>query len=130
MQHEIQLVMGDWSGDGHCQTETVYIRSNLSKEELKQAYLKGVDITGVHLTSGIARNYEDSIFPQDAVDSLVKFGFKPSEFLGDDEDDWIVYTDGFYLIWLFIAKIGNPELEWEEAKSDSLEIGGYGLFWS
>lgn len=129
MLHEIQLVMGDWSDDGHGKTETVRIRSNLPALELQAAYLKGVEITGVHLTSSIASEYEDSIFPQEAIDSLAKFGVNPESYLEEYEDDWIVTAETFHWIWLFIARIGNPELEWEEFRADTLNIGGYGLFW-
>ena len=129
----ITLTMGDWSHDGHNMTTTVTIRSNLDRSSLEAAYEAGVEKTDVDLTEDIARDYEDGRFPDEDVEALMKFGFKPEEFLekyDEDDDDWTISPDGFWLVWLFIAKVGDPSLEFEEAARDTsnINIGGYGMF--
>ena len=127
----ISLTMGDWSHDGHNKTKTVTISCNLDRDALEEAYEAGVKKTDVDLEE-IAADYEDNEFPQGVIDILRGFGFIPEEFLGKswrDESVWIVDTDGFWRIWLFIAKVGNPELEFEQCEA-TINIGGYGMFHS
>jgi hypothetical protein len=41
MQHKIDLILGDWSYDGHSLTKLITIDSNLDKAEIKQAHTTG-----------------------------------------------------------------------------------------
>lgn len=45
----LKLVIGDWSHDGHNQSEFVYFDSNISEAEIKEAYLNAVAKCGVGL---------------------------------------------------------------------------------
>lgn len=132
MSYQITLTLGDWSCDGHGRAEKHTIKSNIPKPELETAYAEGVKRTGVDLTKSIAREFDNNLFPQVAIDKLSLFGFDPNDFLMFDDYDgvehWYIDSEGFVDLWLFIAKIGNPDLEYILYKTDNINIGGYGLF--
>jgi len=136
LPHMINLVMGDWSGDGHSQTATVTIISNIDKKALEKAHKAGAKKTDVNFEDDVAADYEDNTISKDDVDKLSKFGFKIEDYSededpGDDDDDprYCLWTDGYALAWLFVAQIGNPDFKFEVIEDDSpnINIGGYGL---
>ena len=134
--HTVNLIVGDWSDNGHGKTETFTVNCNLDKKALEKAYKAGVKKTQVDLTKDVATNFEDNSISRDAVDKLGKHGFKISDHSDDvpypDEIDCeaSLWSDGFATTWLFIARVGNPELEYEFVvdNTSTINIGGYGLF--
>jgi hypothetical protein len=132
MKHTINLVTGDWSGDGHSQTSTQMIRSNLTRKELEGAYKKGAKKTGVDLTNGVAEDYEDSSFPHEDIEKLRDHGFKPEDYLDEYEEGMPggLDSESFYKVWLFIATVGDPRFKYEEVQGESINVGGYGVFFS
>lgn len=129
--HQIELILGDSSGDGHEKTETVTIKSNLDKTELEQAFADGCKKTGVDFENLVAADYEENTISQELVDKLAVHGFDIAEFSEDEKpgkDGYSLYTEGYAAIWLFIAKVGNPSFEHEEETVPSIYIGGYGLY--
>ena len=127
----VELVVGDYSLDGHEQTLQVFVRTSATKEEFESAYQAGVKIVGVDWTKDIAESDGDRSVPDDVLKVLVGHG------LMDEGEEWqrwkgARHTDceEFARVWLGIAKLGNPELEFEVVYFDSINIGGYGLFGS
>lgn len=51
MKYKLRMEVGDPSRNGHGQSETIYFNSNKSTQELKEAYEKSCDITGLTWTS-------------------------------------------------------------------------------
>ena len=130
MHHIIELVVGDWSGDGHCQTATHSIRSNLSKKEILYAYEKGQKISGI---GEICTEYEDALLSKEALEKLLSLGVPVEIFNDEIEEDGIAYisVDEYVFIYLFIAGLGEPHFKYEFVEKDHLphiNIGGYGLF--
>lgn len=123
----INLLLGDWSGDGHSITETVTIECNRNVETLKMAYERGVELTGINLTKDICSDYEDNKVSSEIIETLKVFGMVdlPDTY---DEDSYSFWTDTYANTWLFIAKVGDPELEFKIVKNQSINIGGYGLY--
>lgn len=135
MNNIITLVVGDPSGDGHRETDTFTIKTNLSKQELTKAYEKGSKLLGFDFKEHICCEYEDSILPEeelnillgkdlilkDIVDDYFLQKYKNSGILNLDSDS---YTN----IFLFIVKLGNSEFEYTYEKLPTIDIGGYGLF--
>jgi len=141
LKHQINLVLGDWSGDGHNQTATVTIRCNLDKKQLEKAYKAGCKKTGVNFADEVASDFEDNTISKEIVEKLAKHVFKIEDYSEDEqpgespatgEVGYSLWTDGYAAAWMFIAKVGNSELEYEEMTDDSpdIHIGGYGLFYS
>jgi hypothetical protein len=134
--------MGDPYGDGHGQSETVYLDCNIDFAELKEAYKKSnIDVESQ------CEDYEDKCFNKAMAKMLLEKG-KASEFIteslqqdiedmfteefyDDDEEDFDLYsTDIFAVFWLCAAMIGNPEIQMKivSINPPNIEIGGYGLF--
>ena len=135
LPHMINLVMGDWSGDGHSKTETVTILSNIDKRALEKAYKAGAKKTGVDFENEVAEEYEDNTISAEVVEKLAKHGFKIEDYSEDEDPSdgtYGLWTDGYSLAWLFVAQVGNPNFKYEVITDDSpnINIGGYGLLGS
>lgn len=129
------LVIGDPSQEGHRQTSTIIVKHN--SEHLHNDYKEGARLSGVDLEGSVAVDYEDRELPHDALEQLTKHGFSIYDYDDDEEVEFDVLNHvyrltpkGFALVWLFIAKIGNPKLSFEVQDSTERRIciGGYGLF--
>ncbi len=138
MKNIVSLLLGDISGDGHNQRDTTVIFSNLTANEIKNAYSKGEKLLGFKFVSQVCSEYEDNSIPTELINKLVKFGFPLETYLsngdlsndGDDKDpEYFIWIQGYTEIYLFIVKIGNPNFEWKYTENDScIDIGGYGLY--
>jgi hypothetical protein len=143
-KYQIRLVLGDWSHDGHNQTDTKVINSSLNRDELIAAFQLGAAASGLlpqaqhhstYLT--VAEEYEDSKLARKEYARLAVLGvvpIDPNEFPFDEEidreDDTIYLDEGSYTeLWLAVAKFGNPALEYALVSDTmpSINIGGYGL---
>lgn len=130
LMHPIQLVLGDWSNDGHGQTDTLFILSNLSSTEIEAAYKRGTKILGFDMKSQVAADYEDSKISETKVETFKKAGFvfSDSEWDLDGEGDIWLDSDCYAQLWLFVVKLGAPTFEYEIQRPPRLTIGGCGLF--
>lgn len=127
--HRIDLILGDWSGDGHGQSQTVIINSNLRKDELLTAYEAGTKLVGFDLINDVCEEYEDNRMKREYKTKLLDLGFPDFYEDGLEEDTCYLDQELFAQIFLFICKLGNPSFEHEIVESDSfIHIGGYGLF--
>lgn len=135
LPHMINLVVGDWSHDGHNMTEQSTIKCNLTKKDLEKAYKKGCKKVGFDLTEEVCADYEDMSVSDDVIEKLRAADIKPEDFIENDDDDGWSFSynwEAFTELWLRIAKLGNPDLEFEMCSNDSpnINIGGYGLLGS
>ena len=130
MKHQIKIVCGDWSSDGHGMTDSITIESNLSHKEIEEAYKRGAKEIGLDFRQDVARQYEDNKMSQAQMDLL------RSHNIHTEVDEW--YGEpGYYSldpevyieIFLEICKIGNYNFNFEEIKTKDVHIGGYGLFY-
>jgi hypothetical protein len=121
----IQLVVGDYSADGHGRTNIFCYESNLSINEIDSAFRSGISELGFDITK-FCKGYEDNQIPQEFVDVLLSKGF--DEFENCDEEAASLGSESYAAIYLFTAKVGNPAFEYVEFKISKKEIGGYGLF--
>lgn len=147
LKYQINLMIGDWSGDGHEKTSEIPIRSNLTADEILEAYMKGVVRLGVNLEADVCCGYEDDKLPIEVYRVFEAAGFGVREWplgwmgkpLSDSarkeledrvaKDENICLEDGTFAgLYLFTAKIGNPDFRYELVEYKSLCIGGYGLF--
>ncbi len=136
LPHMINLVVGDWSHDGHSMTEQATIKCNLEKKDLEKAYEKGSKKVGFDLTEEVCADYEDMSMPAEIVEKLKAAGIDALEYAEKDEDEedlsFAYNWEAFVELWLRIARLGNPELKYEMSSSESpnINIGGYGLLGS
>lgn len=122
--HKIQLVIGDWSHDGHCHTRNEFISSNLSKTELVQAVKHSSVLTSVDF-SNICSDYTNDSFDEEDFYKLLKFGLNPDLF-----PEMQVHASTFVDLWIWFVKLSRPDAVIELIdKFPTINIGGYGLFY-
>ncbi len=127
----LELVVGDWSGDGHNKTEKFMICSSLTRPELSKGYADATKKLGFDFSEEIGDAYEDHAFPKDKIELLrnagVVFTLEDEEY--GEEDYVTIYPDDFAGVWLAIVKFGNNSFDHSLLKTEqSIHIGGYGLF--
>jgi hypothetical protein len=127
LPHVMNLVIGDWSDDGHGKTDVNTISCSISNRALEKAYVKGTEIVGFDFSETVAVEWQDSSIPIEKVKRLEELGWI-NRLEDADEESYSIYTDMFLDIWMFIAKLGDPSLQWEKVKNSDVHIGGYGLF--
>lgn len=129
--HRIDLILGDPSGDGHGQSQTVVINSSLSRGELLAAYQVGRFIVGFDLINEVCEQYEDCRMSRKYKTKLLELGFFDFYEDGLEEDTCYLDQELFAQIFLFICKLGDTLFEYQIVESNSyINIGGYGLFGS
>lgn len=118
LNHVIEIEVGDWSKDGHNQSDTFLFKSNYSGNEIDQAFkclkkVKQIDF------KNICRNYEDSEIENGVVNKLIEMGVLSQ----DEVDAAIEEYDGSYCVEsaLDLAALAldtlhafEPAFEWEE----------------
>lgn len=99
-----KVPVGDWSHDGHNQSEDFYVYCNYPVEAMRQAYKDTCKKIGLQLNSSenftgrddfwikseswriLLAEYEDSVISVEAVEILLNHGFEFNEYeLTDDE---------------------------------------------
>lgn len=73
--HEFHVVLGDWSGDGHCQSDNVLIRTDQPMDKLQKAYLDSCEKTNLafhKMPNKIIVCNQNSYITWDLYDELVK----------------------------------------------------------
>ncbi len=141
MKYTINLVVGDWSGDGHQLTETISVKSNLMTEDIEIAHEIGCKKLKINFKN-LCRNYEDSQVPKDVWQKFTKAGLtlkdlennwtsvEDLEEMLEDEGCLVIGPEIFAALYLFLAKQGNHLFEYSilEDNPNVIKIGGYGLF--
>ena len=135
LTNQVEIVVGDWSGDGHGKTDTTMIKSSLSGTGIWKAYKKGIEIVGFDLTE-FGSDYEDGYLPTEHYEKLLELGctievddYDPKDADEDKPEKVPLYSESYVDLFLFIVGLGDPEFRYKEADtSDSIHIGGYGLF--
>lgn len=120
MENLCTLVLGDWSGDGHSMTTRYVIRSTLTVEGIKAAYLKGAAIIGVDVSQEVAGDDE-------SIDEVSAALFTEA---GMEIDPGHLRLENFLELYLFTVKVGEPTFTYEIVPDTTthINIGGYGLF--
>jgi hypothetical protein len=133
LNNTISLVLGDWSSDGHGKTDTITLKSNLSRTEVVAAYEAGTKTLGFDFIEKVADEYEDGSLRNPELEILLSHGLNLKDVgIEDevDEDEGVsLWVETYANIYLFIVKLGNKDFEYEFCGSDSIQIGGYGLFY-
>lgn len=133
LKYQIDLVLGDYSGDGHDKTYQCSIHSNLEKEQIEEAFKSGCSKIDVNFMDEVAAEYEDWLLANKILEKLKKSGldemkiFKSYNYVKHC-DSYYLNTESFTLIWLWIAQQGNPNFKYEFIKNKQIYLGGYGLF--
>lgn len=138
LNHVIEIEVGDWTKDGHNQSDVFLFKSNYSGEEIDQAFkclkkVKQIDF------QDICCDYEDTVVEDGVVNKLIEMGV-----LSQDEVDAVKREfDGHYCVdsALDLAALAldtlhafEPAFEWEEyiipnkENCNALDGIGYGCY--
>ena len=139
---KFQVIVGDWSGDGHEKTQTflVVVDDRFTSEILAANYRKNVAELGVDPTT-FAAEYEDRSIPADVAKILDSYGVVYNEYKGESfmEDDAMTRV-GMFNIMMFLFGHGLEGFSWEQEFTNypvlvgeyrsaiGPEAVGYGLF--
>lgn len=125
----LEIVMGDWSNDGHGRTEKVVISTDFTREEVEKAFKAGVEKTGFDITTH-CEDYEDGSVPNALYDYFDKAGVEYGNIREDNESTQGIGYDDFVKIWFKTCEIGNPDFKYTQVShyENEIRIGGYGLF--
>lgn len=138
MRHTFQLVLGDWSNDGHGRTQTVMLRADAPIEKVREAFFKAQTLLPEVLDpTTMCAEYQETEISEECLRQLKQHKApRPRKDEGCSLD-WLAR----YTVW-FINQ-GNPKLEVKRVKRETYptlhfygmdergrHIGfiGYGLF--
>jgi hypothetical protein len=124
----VQLLCGDWSGDGHNMTAHMLIESNLDQAGIESCYTEGSIQVGFDLVNNVARNCEDNHISEEHESRLKDYGI---EVAYEDEyyrDEHSLTPESFTKLYLEIARLGG-DFQYTIIEPQVINIGGYGLFY-
>jgi hypothetical protein len=130
--YTINLVIGDWSHDGHGKSDHFTIESNLTTKEMNQAYKSGSIILGFDFVKTVARDYEDNMLRGEAYDTMVEHGILEGISFDDhnEEEGYAsLWTEDYAEIYLRIVALGSDSFGYKKINGANLNIGGYGLYY-
>lgn len=141
---KVKLTIGDWSKDGHNQSEMFYYESNKTVEEIQQAYKDSCKLTGLSFNHNedytelglkwghpeydlrkICTEYGDASINKFSADILLKYGIDVKEYKDEednDEDSYYVSLDKFPELVIAFIKLSLPDLVLTEASVMRTEI--------
>ncbi|MBO7716455.1 MAG: hypothetical protein J6S85_23015 [Methanobrevibacter sp.] len=118
LNHVIELEVGDWSKDGHNQSDTFLFKSNYSGEEIDKGFERLKKEKQIDFKK-VCHDYEDSEIKDDVLVKLIKLGVLTQEEVDEAEEEY----DGRYCVEsaLDLAALAldtlhafEPAFEWEE----------------
>ena len=129
----IDVVIGDYHGKVHGDYSISSIVSNLTQDQIVEAYQIGSEKIGFDLIRDAATKEGERFIKKDIVKKLVDSGYTRYENfkLNPNEDfylDPLSREDIWFDIWSYIVKLGNPSFTFTFSEPNPLELGGIGLF--
>jgi hypothetical protein len=144
MSDTFNIVVGDWSHDGHSHTDTQLISTALTYSDVENAW--GDVNQKLHNTYGfnlhdVCDTYEDNLLTKEQSDAFISMGINIAEFCessdeyvyDDDNTDaeFALDSDSFVELILRLLNQHSPLLALERSnytRRKELHVGGYGLF--
>lgn len=127
--HTFRLVFGDWSDDGHKQSEEFVIQSNRTVAECQEAYRASCKLTGFQLHGSgddnftgleytyeneedyeLCNNYEKARPSQRIIDIMTEHKYPKAGQLSTEEG---IYIDELKDILLWFIGLSLPGFEWK-----------------
>lgn len=129
----VDVVIGDYRGKVHGEYSTSSIVSNLTQDQIIEAYQIGSEKIGFDLIRDVATKEGEQFIKKDVVRKLVDSGYTSYENfkLNPNEDfylDPLSREDIWFDIWSYIVELGNPSFIFTFSEPSPLELGGIGLF--
>ncbi len=131
------LVLGDWSDDGHGKHDKILLESNVSIDEIQQAYKDSCKLTGVAFNINedftetnrpwqeadlyrIACEYDEGNLSMFVFGILAKYGLTREmlnewdvdgngDYEDEDYDPVILYKESYVSLWIWFVKLSLPK---------------------
>lgn len=134
-EEKIELVIGDWSNDGHGKSDTISLIIKVENEDdvvkaLEDAENLLIEQYDIDLSAWFAE-YEDNKINKDDVEKLVKLDVKFDKNEIDENGNLTIWlADEFYEIWKQLIVKANPNISIERIKLKSFcsKCSGYGIY--
>jgi hypothetical protein len=145
MKNIFKMPIGDWSQDGHNQSEEFVFSSNKTVRAMQNAYKDSCKLTGIQFNHNenytglpehdgyrtdtqVCTEYGDSYIHKEAADVLTKYGINLKKYTegkeDEDEDEKWLVTDPqlFAELILEFIKISLPGFKYEEASFKTSDL--------
>lgn len=147
MENVYKIVLGDWSCDGHNQSEEVIFQTNKTNKEIGKAFEKAKKLAGVsfdcndHTGVQLVTEYEDNKIPKSIESHFEKIGINIAKDImewtkkdieEDEADDYYIEPTQLAELMLLMAKSQLSDLEYkiiDFGEISQMKGAGYGLFY-
>lgn len=119
--YKFKLQLGDWSRDGHGQSEEYFLQSNVDVKELREIYFKTIQKTLISIQD-ICRKYEDCSISQEQIEGL---GLDVENYEHIIENG-VEYQD-FIELFIDYIQTHNPEISLKIIKDNIPSFHFYGF---
>jgi len=128
--YKINVSVGADQSTGPGFYSVTIVRCTISSDDLAKAYEIGSAKLGFDFQKEICTTNLNCALSPDHFKKMASNGIPVlDDGTGDDQElDFELTLDSYRDIWLHIARLGNPLLNWAVAEFDALPIGGNGLF--
>ena len=135
VEEKIELVIGDWSNDGHGRSDTIPLIIKVENEDdvvkaLEDAENLLIEQYDIDLSAWFAE-YEDNKINKDDVERLIKLGIEFDKNQIDESGNLTVcLADEFYGIWKQLIVKANPNISIKRIKLKPFfsKCTGYGIY--
>lgn len=133
MEYTYVLPIGDWSKDGHSQSENITMEMNKSKEEIIDAYHKTTELLNMTFDSNdmigsnpirLINSWDDNKINKEVADILSQHGVGLElfdNFLGNYYFD----AEEAAILFMEFVKISLPDLEYKRVNDKIPYLFGY-----
>jgi len=143
MSDTFNIVVGDWSNDGHGHTDTQLISTVMTFSDIEHAWNdinRQMDDTYGFNLYNICEEYEDWFLTKKQSDAFTAMGINLDEVAEDVSDysgaegrdaEYAMGSDNYVELIIRLFNIHNPLLavsRTKNGKKKELHVGGYGLF--
>lgn len=114
-----QIVIGDWSDDGHGKCDHYTVETSHNMTEIQEAYLKAVNACGVSLHRNSKANYElcseyqDNTIPEEAEERLTELGVDWKLIETKYDRDCGMNPDSFSYLFMEMVKTQISDFEYK-----------------
>lgn len=141
MNHVLNLVVGDWSDDGHGKIKIFTLKCNYSKDEFMKAYKKVSEKINLDIIKNLCNKFEDNKITLNTINLLISNKIIDKDFFNlEDEDlngskkiedgDISLDPDSFIDLIIAVVKSELKDFECEDISNlNKINVGGYGLFY-
>jgi len=133
LPHFVSFVIGVANCDyGHKQNRHFHFDMSHARDEVMAAFRKTARTFNLDITK-LFLDWRKDVMPQAFIDrarSTLQGQPEALELLDyiEHECDGRVEFEGHMDMYLYLAKVSEPTLEWKNSKHQIIDLGGYGLF--